>query len=65
MKKLLQKVSIILNRELFKTDVPLCYTAYERKGILYKFLNICFFWQKDHCRKAYLNWRIHYDKKIK
>ena len=64
MKKLLQKVSIILNRSIFKKDVPLCYTAYERKGFLYKTINLLFFWQKDHCRRAYLKWRIGMTKKI-
>ena len=64
MKKLLQKASIILNRSIFKKDVPLCYTAYERKGFLYKTINLLFFWQKDHCRRAYLKWRIGMTKKI-
>lgn len=64
MKKLLQKVSIILNRSIFKKDVPLCYTAYERKGLLYKVINLLFFWQNNHCRRTYLKWRIGMAKKI-
>ena len=57
MKNFLQKISIKINYKLFKKEVPLCYTAYEKKSFFYKIINFLFFWQKNHCRKVYLTRR--------
>ena len=53
------KLSILVNKILFGTDRPLCYTAYDRKSAWYKLFNLCFFWEKNHCRKAYLSRKIY------
>ena len=54
-----EKLSIILNKLLFKEENPLCYTAYNKKSKWYKVFNGFFFWQKNHCRRIYLMKQIH------
>lgn len=63
MPNIFQKLSILLNKLLFKEDNPLCYTAYKTKSRWYKVFNGLFFWQKNHCRKIYLSKRIHNETK--
>lgn len=55
----LDKFSRIINKGLFGKDNPLCYTAYEAKGFWYVLFNCIFFWEQNHCRKVYLEYKIH------
>lgn len=55
-----KNISIFINGII--TDdkgYPLCYTAYKTKSRWYKIFDKCFFWQKQHCRKAYLSRKLH------
>ena len=57
---MLKKLSIFLNGYITgEKGYPLCYTAYKRKSVWYKIFNLCIFWEKDHCRRAYLSRELH------
>lgn len=55
-----KKISIFINSVLTEDKgYPMCYTAYKTKSVWYKIFDKCFFWQKQHCRKAYLSRKLH------
>lgn len=58
-KEMCKKISTILNGIITgDKGLPLCYTAYKSKSRWYKVFNKIFFWERNHCRKAYLSRRI-------
>ena len=60
-----KKLSIALNGCITgEAGYPLCYTAYDRKSTWYKVFDTFFFWEKQHCRKAWLARRIHDRPKV-
>lgn len=58
-------MSVVLNGLLTgDKGKPLCYTAYDKKSNWRKFFDTVMFWDKQHCRKVWLSYKIHNRPKI-